>query len=183
MEGESKYPFEIISATLLNGGLFPETHKPTKVQSLLASPVGGLISPLINQALFENSFKKVFGEKTKPSKQDLIDQWYLICQQDGNRINHKLVHASRDRIINQERWKNTLIQERFPILFINGLQDPVTGKETVDRYRKIVPNPNVITLDSIGHFAQLEAPKLVQKYLVRFINHPEIIFEETNGPY
>ncbi|GMN08382.1 alpha/beta hydrolase [Croceitalea sp. MTPC9] len=178
MESGSKYPFQIRSATLLNGGLFPETHKPTRVQSLLASPLGSLISPLVNQSLFENSFKKVFGAQFLPSKQDLIDQWYLICQQGGNRINHKLVHASNDRIVNQERWRNTLVQDRIPILFINGLQDPVTGKETVDRYRKIVPNPNLITLDSIGHFPQLEAPKLVQKNLVRFINNPEMIFEE-----
>lgn len=183
MEGESKYPFQIMSATLLNGGLFPETHKPTKVQSLLGSPLGGLISPLVNQSLFENSFKKVFAERSLPSKQDLIDQWYLICQNEGNRINHKLVHASRDRIINKERWVKTLVQKRIPILFINGLQDPVTGKETVDRYSKIVPNPNLITLDSIGHFPQLEAPKLVQKYLVRFLNNPEIVIEEIKGPY
>ncbi|MFC4635320.1 alpha/beta fold hydrolase [Dokdonia ponticola] len=178
MESGSKYPFEIRSATLLNGGLFPETHKPTKVQSLLASPVGGLISPLVNQSLFENSFKKVFAERSLPSKQDLIDQWYLICQNEGNRINHKLVHASRDRIINKDRWKNTLVQKRIPILFINGLQDPVTGKETVELYRKIVSNPKLVTLDSIGHFPQLEAPKVVQKYLVMFLNDPEIISGE-----
>ncbi|MFY7670406.1 alpha/beta fold hydrolase [Tenacibaculum sp. MEBiC06402] len=170
IDNELEYPFKIRSVTLLNGGLFPETHQATVIQTLLGSPIGSYVSSLINKPLFDNSFKKVFGENTKPSKQDLIDQWYLICKNKGNRINNKLVHAIKDRIVNKERWENSIKYEKIPIVFINGLQDPVTGKSTVDRYMAIVPNPNVIKLKSIGHFPQLESPELIVKHVTEFIN-------------
>lgn len=169
-EQENKYPFSIKSLTLLNGGLFPETHQPTTIQSLLGSPFGSIVSSLTNKSLFDISFKNVFGENTKPTEQELIDQWYLICHNNGNKINHKLVHASQDRIVNKERWERAITSNKIPILFINGLQDPVTGKPTVERYLKIVPNPNVVKLDSIGHFPQLEAPKLVIEHFANFIH-------------
>lgn len=168
-----EYPFDVMSATLLNGGLFPSTHKPTVVQSLLASPLGPIVSRLVNQSLFSKSFSNVFGEFTKPSKQELIDQWFLICQNGGNKINYKLVHATRDREANKERWKKSLTSNLVPILLIAGLQDPVAGIETVEKYIKIVPDPKVIKLNSIGHFPQIEAPQQVIGHVEYFIESAE----------
>lgn len=170
---QSEYPLDVVSTTLLNGGLFPSTHKPTLVQSLLMSPLGPTVSKFVNQSLFSNSFSDVFGEFTKPSRQELLDQWFLICQNGGNKINYKLVHATRDREQNKERWKKSLTSNLVPIMLIAGLQDPVAGIETIEKYLEIVPDPKVIKLNTIGHFPQIEAPQRVIAHFEYFIESVE----------
>jgi len=39
----------------------------------------------------------------------------------------------------------------------------------VDRYKEIIPDPDVITLNNIGHFPLLEAPESVLKHFLEFI--------------
>lgn len=168
-EDNTKYPLKVKSLVLLNGGLFPETYSPTVIQSLLRSPVGPLVSKLGNGAVFEKSISKVFGQETKPSSQELIDHWYLICFNNGHKINHLLTHAADDRVRNRGRWLKSLMTKDVPILFINGLDDPVSGRETVARYEELVPNPHVIKLDGIGHYPHLEVPEIVIKELRQFI--------------
>lgn len=160
-EQKETYPFKIESLTLLNGGLFPETHRPTAIQSLLSSPIGGVVASFTNQTLFDKNFKKVFGPNTQPSAQELIDQWYIICHQNGYRIADKLTHASADREKNRARWVGALVNPNVPVMLINGQLDPVTGIETTERYIELVPHPNVVKLNEIGHFPQLESPKEV----------------------
>ena len=175
IEQQEKYPLKIKSLTLLNGGLFPETHRPTTIQSLLGSPIGGLVAAFTNQTLFNKNFSKVFGPNTQPNPQDLIDQWYVICHQKGYEIANKLTHASNDREKNRKRWVGALTSPKVPILYISGQYDPVTGSETVDRYLELVPNPNVIKLDSIGHFPQLENSTEVVNKLIAHITKIEEI--------
>ena len=158
IENKIDYLPKVTSIMLLNGGLFPETHQATTIQNLLRSPMGGIISSFTNSTLFEKTFSKVFGKNTQPSKQELIDQWYLICQNNGHKIGHKLTHAQDDREMNRQRWVGALETSSLPIVFLNGLQDPVTGMETVERYEELIPNPKVIKLDSVGHYPQLENP-------------------------
>ncbi|MFM8913249.1 MAG: alpha/beta fold hydrolase, partial [Flammeovirgaceae bacterium] len=50
----------ILSCCFLNGGLFPETHRPTRTQKLLLSPLGFLVSRLFNYRLFSKSFSIIF---------------------------------------------------------------------------------------------------------------------------
>ncbi|WP_350293945.1 alpha/beta hydrolase [uncultured Croceitalea sp.] len=165
IEKKEEYPLRIESVTLLNGGLFPETHNPTIIQSLFSSPIGALAASFTNQTLFNKSFNKVFGPNSKPTAQDLINQWYIICHQKGYKIADKLTHASYDRKNNRERWVGAIINPQVPVLYMSGQLDPVTGMQTVDRYLELVPHPNVITLDEVGHYPQLENPTEVLKQI------------------
>lgn len=165
---KSKNNLMINSVVLLNGGLFPETYQSTTIQSLLRSPLGPLVSALSNGSVFAKNFSRVFGVETQPSESDLNDHWYLICKNNGNKINYKLTHAVEDRARNRERWLAALQADDVPILFINGLADPVTGIETVEHYMQVVPKPNVIKLDTIGHYPQLEAPQEIIKAVYDF---------------
>ncbi|MES2488325.1 MAG: alpha/beta hydrolase, partial [Pseudomonadota bacterium] len=72
-------PYTIGSVTLLNGGLFPETHRMTGTQRLLRSPFGGLITRFFGERQFGKSFSLVFGPNTKPSAAELHDFWSLIA--------------------------------------------------------------------------------------------------------
>ena len=54
----------IKSICFLNGGLFPETHRPRPIQKLLISPIGRFISSLLDKEKLEINLKNIFGPDT-----------------------------------------------------------------------------------------------------------------------
>ena len=152
----------------LNGGLFPEQHRKIPIQRLGVSPLGFLVSMLINQQRFEQSFVRVFGPTTKPDKQELDDFWQLIVRQDGHRITHTLMHYIADRIEHRERWVGALQNASVPVKLVDGGADPVSGRHMYDYFREMVPNAEAVCFDDIGHYPQTEAPERVLRELLAF---------------
>lgn len=155
----------INSVCLLNGGIFPESHHPLMIQKLLMSPFGPILSRLLNQNKFEKSFSKIFGEQTKPDKEELATYWKLISREDGHRIAHKLIKYMRERVVHRERWVGALKNFSGKLALINGPDDPISGQVMVDRFKEIISTDNIWLLDGIGHYPQLEAPdELLEGY-------------------
>lgn len=158
------------SICFLNGGLFPEMHRPRLIQKLLLTPIGFILSRFFTKKSFEKSFSEVFGPKTKPTQQELDDFWILICYNEGNLISHKLIRYIPERIEFRERWVNAIIHSKIPIRLINGPFDPVSGIHMAEYYKKIIPNPDIVLLnEGIGHYPQVEDPANVLKYFLEFI--------------
>lgn len=154
-------PYRLDSVTLLNGGLFPETHRMTGTQRLLRSPLGALITRFFGERQFGKSFSVVFGPNTKPSARELHDFWSLLAYNDGSRIMHLLIAYIDERRYNRERWVEALRRTRVPLRLINGPEDPVSGAHMVARYRELVMNADVVSLPGIGHYPQTETPQRV----------------------
>lgn len=159
---------ELLSVVLLNGGLFPETHRPTPMQKLLLSPLGPVVARLGNEAGFNNSFSVVFGPKTKPRPAELKDFWRLITHNRGHRQMHRLIRYIEERREHRERWVGALQKTAVPLHLINGPEDPVSGAHMVARYRELVPRPDVVSLPGIGHYPQVEAPQQVLDAFLAF---------------
>ncbi|MDB5986913.1 MAG: alpha/beta hydrolase [Nevskia sp.] len=156
----------IESICLLNGGLFPETHRPRLVQKLLLTPFGALIAAAMNPRSFSRSFTAVFGPQTQPSAQELQQFWQLLEYNGGSRLMHRLIHYIPERRANRPRWVGALQTTQVPLCTINGPLDPVSGAHMVERYRELVPNADVVSLPGIGHYPQVEAAAAVlQAYL------------------
>jgi pimeloyl-ACP methyl ester carboxylesterase len=51
-----------------------------------------------------------------------------------------------------------MISTRVPLYFINGIQDPISGRHMLDHYIDVIPNAHTAILD-VGHYPQLEAPQ------------------------
>ncbi len=166
-ELEGREP-ELRSMVLLNGGLFPETHRPTLMQKLLLSPLGPLVSRIVNEKSFGKNFSVVFGPNTKPDAAELHHFWQLIAHNGGQRIMHRLIRYILERRANRERWVGALQKTRVPLHLINGPEDPVSGAHMVARYRELVPNPDVVSLAGIGHYPQVEAPREVLEAFLHF---------------
>lgn len=149
----------IKSACLLNGGIFPEAHHPILIQKLLMSPMGFILSRLLNQKKFEKSFSKVFGADTKLNSNELHKYWQLVSRADGHRIAHKIIRYMRERVENRERWVSALQDYPNKLGLINGPEDPISGKVMVGRFREIISVENIWLLDNIGHYPQVEAPE------------------------
>ncbi|MEQ1439784.1 alpha/beta hydrolase [Fontimonas sp. SYSU GA230001] len=156
------------SAVLLNGGLFPEAHRATGTQKLLKSPLGPLAARLMNERSFGRSFAKVFGPETRPSPIELHDFWQIVSQNDGRRALPRLLRYIDERRRQRERWVGALVHARMPLRLINGPADPVSGQHMADRYRELVPHPDVVLLPGIGHYPQVEAPDRTLRAILDF---------------
>ena len=160
---------DITHLCLLNGGLFPEVHRPLLVQKILMSPVGFLVGRLFNRAKLGKNFKNIFGPHTQPTEAELDDFWTLIEGNGGRYVFHLLIRYMAERVQYRERWVGALQATKIPLCFINGVADPISGQHMVDRYRELIPHPQVVELDNIGHFPLIEAPQAVLEHFLGFV--------------
>jgi pimeloyl-ACP methyl ester carboxylesterase len=158
------------SVCLLNGGLFPETHRARPVQKLLAGRLGPLIARFLGRSAFERSFVPIFGPRTRPSPAELDAFWRLIAEQEGTRVMPLLIRYMEERRQHRERWVGALTRTRVPLLLVDGALDPVSGAHMVERYRELVPDPDVVSLPEIGHYPQVEAPAEVLAAFLAFVD-------------
>ena len=160
---------EITHLCLLNGGLFPEVHRPLLVQKVLMSPVGFIVGRLFNRDKLGKNFKNIFGPNTQPTEGELDDFWTLIQGNGGRYVFHLLIRYMAERVQYRDRWVGALQETKTPLRFINGLADPISGAYMAQRYQELIPNPDLVELEDIGHFPLVEAPQAVLKHFLAFV--------------
>jgi pimeloyl-ACP methyl ester carboxylesterase len=149
------------SLCFLNGGLFPEAHRPTRTQRLLAGPLGPLLVRTLNGRRFGRLLAAVFGPATQPSAEELEDFWRLVTEGGGVRVVPRLLGYMEQRRRFRARWVGALLSTSVPRRLVAGPEDPVSGRSLIDRYRELVPAADVVVLPAIGHYPQVEAPAAV----------------------
>lgn len=160
--------FQLASCVFLNGGLFPETHRPVLMQKLLLSPLGPLLGKFFSRAKLKSNLTKVFGPQTPPSETELDAFWSLIAYNDGPAVMHLLIRYMLDRREQRERWVAAMQKGGVPLRVIDGARDPISGAHMVARYRELIANPDTVLLDEIGHYPQTEAPQAVLQHYLNF---------------
>ena len=77
----------------------------------------------------------------------------------------RLISYMEQRRRHRSRWVGALVESSVPRRLICGAVDPVSGRHLAERYRELVPDPDVVLLDDVGHYPQLEAPdRVVDEY-------------------
>ena len=160
--------FEIESICMMNGALFPETHRPILAQKILISPLGFLFNKLATDRRLKDSLASVFGADTQPTEKELGEFLDLVKYNGGKKITHKLIQYMRERAIYRERWVGALERLKIPFRMINGLADPVSGAHLVERFREIMPHKDIVEMPDIGHFPHFEAPEETLHYIISF---------------
>lgn len=163
---KEKEAINILSVCLLNGGLFPETHQALLLQKLLLSPVGPLMARLTNYKKFKHSFDRICSIPL--SEVELKTLWGLIEFNNGKPILAKLIGYMRERKQYRERWVQALQKTKVAIRLIDGLQDPISGAHMVKRYRELIKSADIIELEGVGHYPQLESPDKVLLHFLEF---------------
>jgi pimeloyl-ACP methyl ester carboxylesterase len=158
----------LASCVFLNGGLFPETHRPVLMQKLLLSPLGPLLGPLFSRSKLKANLTKVFGPQTPPSEAELDAFWALIAHNDGPKVMHRLIRYMLDRRVNRERWVAAMQETTVPLRVIDGALDPISGAHMVTRYHELIESPDTVLLAAIGHYPQTEAPAEVLDHYLQF---------------
>jgi pimeloyl-ACP methyl ester carboxylesterase len=157
------------SVCFLNGGLFPETHRPALVQKLLLTPLlGRLVAALTGRRAFDRNMRRIFGAATPPSALHLDGFWSLLNHNDGRAALPGLIRYIPERVAQRARWVGALQQSPLPLQLICGAADPISGAHMASRYRELVPAADVTLLAQIGHYPQVEAPQAVLDAYLRF---------------
>lgn len=160
--------FKLASCVFLNGGLFPETHRPVLVQKLLLSTVGPLIGRLFSRKKLAASFASVFGPQTQPSASELDDFWSLIAENQGPAVMHRLIRYMPERRVQRERWVAAMQKGGVALRVIDGAADPISGAHMVARYRALIADADTVLITGIGHYPQIEAPEQVLQHYLAF---------------
>ncbi|NMY15682.1 alpha/beta hydrolase [Pseudomonas sp. WS 5019] len=159
---------QLASCVFLNGGLFPETHHPVRVQKLLLGPLGPLIGRLFSRRKLAQSFARIFGPHTQASEAELDALWQLVAYNNGPAVMHRLIRYMPERRQQRQRWVTAMQATTLPMRVIDGAFDPISGAHMVARYRELIANADTVLLDDIGHYPQLEAPAAVLEHYLQF---------------
>ncbi|HSC82865.1 MAG TPA: alpha/beta hydrolase, partial [Pseudomonas sp.] len=150
------------SVILLNGGLFPETHRARWLQKRMAGPLGPLLARLTTRRRLLATFNSVFGAATQPDQATLEAVWQLTNYHNGLHVLPPLLGYIAERQTHRERWVGALRGARAPLALINGSADPVSGAHMVERFRQLLgPQHFIRELAGIGHYPHLEDPQAV----------------------
>ncbi len=157
---------ELGAVHLLNGGLYPELHRPQPVQTALLDPEQG---PRISEIVTEELFIAGLGPTFAPgydSGSDCADLWTATSRDGGQRIGHLLIAYIADRERHGERWVAALETTSVPLRFIWGMLDPVSGAQMAERIRGRLPRAPFTALADVSHWPPLEAPERVAAALL-----------------
>lgn len=148
----------IKSLVFLNGGMLPHLHRPRPIQTLFSGPLGSLLSRFVTQDSMTKGLAAVFGADTQPSAALNEAFWSAIIGVNDKRAISRRLRYMAERRQNADRWVGALVQPDVPMMLINGTADPVSGAHAADGFDELVKHAEIVRLDGIGHFPQIEAP-------------------------
>ena len=147
---------------VLNGSVYGALNRPLLIQQLLQVPVvGGLVSRLVSEERFGESFRRIFSLAHPITGAELHAHWRAIRRRDGNLIYDRLVHHYGEQRDHGAPWEAAMERSRVPLRFVWGMADPVSGKPIAEQLRRRIPGAVVRELEDVGHYPQLEVPALV----------------------
>jgi pimeloyl-ACP methyl ester carboxylesterase len=152
---------------LLNGGLFPETHRARASQKLLASRLGPLFARAMNEARFAAGMRAICARPLDDV--ELAAMWRLVTERDGRAVMPALIGYIAERRLHRARWVGAIADPQIPVRLIAGTDDPVSGAHMIARYRQLVRDPDVVALDGVGHYPQVEATERVAREALAFL--------------
>jgi len=149
---EGSLGVELMSVTFLNGGVYPDLHRPQPSQLMLLDPEQGpKLADLITAETFARALGATYAPERQPSIAELGDQWHTVAMHDGHRIGHLLETT------------------RVPRHFIWGMLDPVSGAHMMARIAERMPDADIVRLADVAHWPQLEDPETVRTHLERIL--------------
>lgn len=169
---EGKNQFKTNSSAFLNGGLFMDVYQPRLIQKLLSrSPdfFGKFLSKVISKSGVNKSIRELYGKETQPSDEYLEKLWEILNYKDGKSIAYLIGRLVFEKEKHQKRWIEAMQNTSIPMCFINGPADPNSGIEMANRYKELIPNPQVYFLgEKIGHWIHLEDTEETFKTFMKF---------------
>lgn len=168
---EGTLGIELGSVTFLNGGIYPDLHRPQPTQLMLLDPVQGpKLGELVTGETFAHALRATYAPSRQPTDAALTEQWETVSRRDGHRIGYRLIQYIHDRERHAARWVGALETTRVPRHFIWGMLDPVSGAHMAARIPERMPNMDLVRLDDVAHWPQLEDAETVSAEIRRILS-------------
>ncbi|QIZ76969.1 alpha/beta fold hydrolase [Ferrimonas lipolytica] len=177
-----QHTISCLSCALLNGGLFPESHRPLLVQKLLGSSLGPIFGRFFRQQTLTKNLTRIWGDK-QPTPLELLGIWQLLRFNNGERALPYIIRYMEERKQHRERWLFAIAETTIPFVLIDGVDDPISGQSLVNRFKTLIPEKTVCELQGVGHYPQLEAPQQVLTHLLPFLQHAQSYIEQADCNY
>ncbi len=162
----------ILSLVLLNGGVCPRAYQPRAIQRLLASPLGGWLGPRVPRRMFDKTIRRMYGDAPPPSETLLDDFWTLLNLGEGRQVTHRVGAFWKERLALNDRLLGALLRSGVRLRLINGAADPNSGAHMVRAFQTHQPDADVVSLEGIGHWPQIQAAERVAQSLLDFLPSP-----------
>ena len=158
----------VSGAVLLNAAVYVRLARPLLLQRLLAAPIVGAPLALgITERTFARSLASVFARP--PERDELREHWRVLRRRGGTApITPRLLRYLAERKAQAERWEGALERSAVPLRFVWGMADPRSGAHIAAEIRRRLPAADLIELDDVGHYPQLEAPDRVAAAIAEF---------------
>jgi pimeloyl-ACP methyl ester carboxylesterase len=151
----------------LNGGIYPELHRPTDGQRALVGPDGAALAAALTPELIVAALRPILA---RPVQEEVLGELAAAAaRHDGLRIFPLLLGYMDERGEHEQRWVAALERARSPYAFIWGMRDPVSGAHMLERVRERLPAASFTILEDVGHYPQVEAPEVVAPALAAFL--------------
>lgn len=160
--------FEVDRVVLMNGSLHAEMAHLTPSQKLLLRPrLGPFFAKIASRRTYGWQLKRIL---TRPvAEEELDDHFALMRLGDGHLRLPRIILYYKERTRFRERWIGALNHLDRPSLILWGVDDPVSVLAIAERVARETPGAELVRLEGVGHYPQLEAPSLVVEQLERFL--------------
>jgi pimeloyl-ACP methyl ester carboxylesterase len=171
---DGKLTFQLRSALLFNASLVRERASLLRGQKLLLSPLGPLAARLTTEFSFRRSFAGIFSDAHPLSAEEAADQWALLTQRDGHRMLQRLIYYNRERVTPPfaDRWHDALRDWPGGLELAWAERDPICTEAVLQALLSLRPHAKVSRLPGLGHYPQIEDPKVVYPVIERHASGP-----------
>ncbi|MFT5063287.1 MAG: pimeloyl-ACP methyl ester carboxylesterase [Gammaproteobacteria bacterium] len=159
------------SYTFTNGSMVLDLAKLRLGQKALLSGLGSVFSKLSTKRLFVQQAASAHGNDHL-DLDDLDHMWQQTTEQNGHRLNHKIIQYLKDRKrFEKIRWLPSLSKLKQPIHLCWGEADAVASVAMAHHLKANVCTQATLTLmPNVGHFCQLSDPDIWVKSVSKFYN-------------
>jgi pimeloyl-ACP methyl ester carboxylesterase len=152
-------PVDVTGVVWMNGGVYPDLHRPTLGQQMLLDPVHGAeVAAAMDEAALRNGILGTWGTRVPLTDEIVHGMWEAMTVNDGSKQLHAMLHYIAERRRFAERWVGAMEQCSAPMVFVWGDLDPVSGAHMADRIGERIPHADLRRLPDVGHWPTLEAP-------------------------
>lgn len=158
---------DITSVIWMNGGLYPDLHRPTAGQQMLLDDDGGAdLAAAMTRELFVGGLEVTWGTRRAFDAAEIGEIWASMEERGGAALMHDLLGYVADRRQHEQRWRDALEQSDLPMTFVWGDLDPVSGAHMIERVEERLPSADVRRYTDVAHWPLLEAPDQLAVALV-----------------
>ncbi len=155
-------PVALTAVVWMNGGLYPDLHRPTAGQQMLRDPDHGAeLAAAITEESFVDAIEGTWGTRIPADRAELAEMHASLADGGGVALMHELLSYIPQRVQFADRWAAALTTD-LPTTYVWGGVDPVSGAHMIEGVeQRAGGTPRIVRLADVGHWPPLEAPDVV----------------------